>query len=156
MKGSNCVEILARVILKKNILGFTKFSGYIKKQLHHWNVLMIYQNVSEHTSHPPELLFKKVFCIYAANLWENTHVKVRLCWATLLKPHFHIVVLCKSVVCLQNTFFEEHLWENTYCSGHSISALWKPSWSQDDITFIEQGTKISNHIISAYVNIGFT
>ena len=68
MKQSNCVEISARVILKKNILGFAKFSDYIKRQLHHWNVHMIYQNVSEHASNPPELLFKKVFCIYAANL----------------------------------------------------------------------------------------
>ena len=76
MKGSKCVEISARVILKKDILELAKFSDYIKRQLRHWNVLMIYQNVSEHTSNPPELLFKKAFSIYAANLWENTHVKV--------------------------------------------------------------------------------
>ena len=71
MKGSNCVEMSARVILKKNILGFAKFSDYIKRQLHHRNVPMIYQNVSEHTSNSPDLPFRKVFCIYAVNLWET-------------------------------------------------------------------------------------
>ena len=30
---------------------------------------MIYQNVSEDRSNPPEFFFKKT------NLWENTHVK---------------------------------------------------------------------------------
>ena len=64
----NCAEISARVILKMNILGSAKFFDYIKGQLHHWNVPMIYQNVSEYTINPPELLFKKVLCIYVANL----------------------------------------------------------------------------------------
>ena len=51
------------------------------------------QNVSEHASNPPELLFKKVFCINAAGLWEHTCESVMSTNATLLKSHFRIVVL---------------------------------------------------------------
>ena len=69
------MEILARVILKKNVLGFAKFSDYIKRQLLHWNGPMVYQSAAEHTSNPPELLFKQLFCIYTADLWEKTHAK---------------------------------------------------------------------------------
>ena len=58
---------------------------------------------------------------------------------------FALLFSCKSVVCLQNTLFEEHLWmtacENTYGSGYSASSLLKPWGSQDDVTFIKQGTK---------------
>ena len=35
MKRGKCVEISARVLLKKNILEYAKVSDYIKKQVHH-------------------------------------------------------------------------------------------------------------------------
>ena len=135
MKGSNCVEMSARVGLKKNILGFTKFFEYIKRQLHHWNVTMIYENVSEHTSNPPELLFKKVFCIHAANLWEKRRESI-----TTLSH-------CCSPVNLQY-IYRIHFLKNT--SGwllvrtpisQATQYLLRENPVQDDITAIKQGTK---------------
>ena len=72
---------------------------------------MICQKFSEHSSKHPRVAFlKKVFSIYAANLWKNTHAKVRFqqsSYASLLKPHFRMLISFKSAVCLQNTLFEE-------------------------------------------------
>ena len=99
----------------------------------------------------PQSCFLKKRSAYMLQIYGRTHmskydfnkVALQLCWN-------HTVTLlfsCKSPIYLQNTFFEEHFWvnvcENTYCSGHPISALWKTCWSQDDVTFIKQGTKNS-------------
>ena len=85
-----------------------------------------------------------MFNIYASNLWENTHVQLH--W----NHTFTLLFSCKSAVYLQNTFSEEQVCvttcENTYNSGHLISTLWKPCWSQDDVTFIKHGTK--NSVVS--------
>ena len=44
---------------------------------------------------------------------------------------------CSPVNVYRISLFEEHLWmttcENTYGSGHSVSALLKPCASQDDV-----------------------
>ena len=127
MKWGNCLKISATVNLKKNILGFGKFSDYIKRQFHYWNVPMI---MLQNTQTIVQRCFLKKCSAYILQNYGRIPMRKNDFNKVAMWNHtFALLISCKSSVYLQNIFFEEHHWgrtfENIYCSGQSKSALWK-------------------------------